>query len=87
MVSTHHPVSPPMPLDVDTGLPGIELWFGMNSDNEVGSICHMNICAAMNTDNMKVNQWLMTKYPHIVAEYIQLDDIKSARTITITLCS
>jgi len=76
MVSTQHPVTPPMPLDVDNGLPGIELWFGTESSSEVSFICHMDTCAAMNTGNLLVHQWLMSKFPHIVAEYIQYDDVK-----------
>ena len=66
--------TPPMPLDVDNGLPGIELWFGTSPANEISFICHMDTCAAMNTGNLTVHQWLMTKYPHLVAEYIQYDD-------------
>lgn len=64
----------PMPLDVDNGLPGIEMWFGKNEDSEVGFLCHLDTCAAMNTGNLRVHQWLMTQYPDIVAEYLQYDD-------------
>ena len=67
-------VTPPMPLDVDNGLPGIELWFGTYMDHEVGFICHMDICTAMNTGNLLIHKWLMTKHPHLVADYIQFDD-------------
>jgi len=66
--------TPPMPLDVDNGLPGIELWFGTCQKDELCFICHMDTCAAMNTGNLTVHKWLMTKYPHLVAEYIQFDD-------------
>ena len=66
--------TPPMPLDVDNGLPGIELWFGTSQEDELCFICHMDTCAAMNTGNLTVHKWLMTKYPHLVAEYIQFDD-------------
>ena len=64
----------PMPLDVDDGLPGIELWFGQNESSEVGLLCHLDSCAATNTGDLTVHQWLMTAHPHIVAEYIQFDD-------------
>ena len=64
-------ISPPIPLDVDNGLPGIELWFGTSSENEVGYMCHMDTCAAMNTGNLMVCQWIMTIHPHLVAEFIQ----------------
>ena len=68
--------SPPIPLDIDNGLPGIELWFGKMDDSEVCLICHLYSCAVMNTGNLLVHRWLMKKYPHLVAEYIQYDDSK-----------
>ena len=64
----------PMSLDIDNGLPGIEMWFGTNKANEVGFLCHLDTCAVMNTYNLKDYQWLMTQYPGIVAEYLQYDD-------------
>ena len=64
----------PMPLDVDNGLPGVELWFGSNDASEVGFMCHLDTCVAMNTGNLRVHQWLMATYPDIVAEYLQYDD-------------
>ena len=73
-VSDTSSTTPPMPLDVDNGLPGIELWFGTSTKNEISFICHMDTCAAMNTGNLTVHKWLMSKYPHLVAEYIQFDD-------------
>ena len=45
---------PPMPLDVDNGLPGIELWFGDTEKGEVGVLCHLDTCAAMSTGNLRV---------------------------------
>ena len=66
-------VTPPIPLDVDKGLPGIELWFGTNLSNECCFIFHMDTCAAMNTGNLTVHKWLMTKYPELGAEYIQFN--------------
>ena len=68
--------SPPVPLDMDNGFPGIELWFGKCERSEVGLMCHLDSCAVMNTGNMYVHQWLMTTHPLIVAEYIQYDDSK-----------
>ena len=49
LVSDSASITPPMPLDVDNGLPGIELLFGTHVDNEVGLIFHMDTCTAMNT--------------------------------------
>ena len=63
-----------MPLDVDNGLPGVEIWFGSSDDNEIGFMYHLDTCAAMNTEKLLTHQWLITKYPHIVSEYIQYDD-------------
>ena len=45
-----------MPIDVDNGLTGIELYFGREEANEVGMLCHMDTCAAMNTGNLAVQQ-------------------------------
>ena len=64
----------PMPLDVDNGLPGIELWLGRDAASEVGLLMHLDSCAAMNTGNLSVHQWLMTKHPHLVVEYIKYGD-------------
>ena len=67
-------VTPPMPLDVDNVLLGIELWFGTNPTNECCFICHIETCAAMNTGNLTVHKWLITTYPELVAEYVQFDE-------------
>ena len=45
----------PIPLDVDNGLPGVELWFGSNDASEVGFMCYLDTCAAMNTGNLRVH--------------------------------
>ena len=74
LVSNAQIIAPPMPLDVDNGLPGIELWLGNDAKDEMCFICHMDTCAAMNTCNLAVHQWLMTSHSHLVAEYIQFDD-------------
>ena len=63
-----------MPLDVDNGIPVIELWFGRNEDSKVGLMCHLDSCATMNIGNLRVYQWLITAYHHLVAEYIQYND-------------
>ena len=66
-------INSPMPLDVDNGLPGVELWFGHESVSEVGLLCHLDSCAAINTGNLHVHQCLITAHPHLVAEYLQYD--------------
>ena len=63
-----------MPFDVDNGLPGVEIWFGTKEEDEECFVCHLDYCAAMNTGNLRVHQWLMTQHPTVVAKYIQYDD-------------
>ena len=67
-------LNPPMPLDVDSGLPGIELWFGRDASSEVSLLMHLDSCADINTVNLNVHQWLMNTHPYLVTEYIQYDD-------------
>ena len=45
-------INPPMPLDVDNELPGIELWFGISTSPEIGLLYHLDSCAAMNKGNI-----------------------------------
>ena len=35
-------INPSMPLDVDYGTPGIELWFGKYSSTDIGLLCHLD---------------------------------------------
>ena len=63
-----------MSLDIDNDLLGIEIWFGRTEESEVGLMCHLDSCATMNIGNLRVYQWLITAYHHLVAEYIQYDD-------------
>ena len=65
-------MNPPIPLDVDNTLPGIELWFPSKN----GLLYHLNMCAAINACIICVHQWLMITNPHLVTEYIQYDDCK-----------
>ena len=67
-------MNPHMPLDVDNALPGIELWFSKDLSSEIGLLCHLDTCTAMNTGNLQLNQWVMTTYPYLVTEYIQYAD-------------
>jgi len=63
-----------MPLDLDNGLPAIEFRFGSRIDDEICFLCHIDTCAAMNTGNLLVHQWIITKHPYIVSSYEQFDD-------------
>ena len=84
LVSTFAAKGAPMPLDVDNGLPGIEMRFGRTDDTEVTFICHVDTCAAMSTGNLQVHEWIMTTYPEIVAEYIQYNDDKPFEPIQLS---
>ena len=59
-----------MPLDLDNGLPGIAIRF----TNDIFFLNHVDTCAAMNTGNLLVHQWIISNHPSIVAEYCQFDD-------------
>ena len=74
LISDTHSITYPIPLNVDNGLPGIELWFGTDLIHEIGIIFHMDTCVAINTSNLMVHKWLVTQNPELVAEYIQFDD-------------
>ena len=70
---THHRLRH-MPLDLDNGLPAIEIRFGLTSTTETCFACHVDSCAAMNTGNLLLHEWIMTTYPEIVCSYEQFDD-------------
>ena len=65
----------PMPLDLDNGLPGITVKFGKNRDAPVTSfLCHLDSCAGMSTGRLDVHKCIATKFPSIVAEWIEYND-------------
>ena len=72
-----------MPLPLDNALPATVFRFGTDSSNEIPFSCHLDSCAAMNTGNLRLHQWIITKYPHIVEKYEQYDDVKPFRPITL----
>ena len=41
-------INPPVTLNVDNGLPRIELWFGKSASTKIGLLCHLDLYAAMN---------------------------------------
>ena len=63
-----------MPLDIDNGLPGILLRLGIDASSDTCFLCHVDSCAAMNTGNLLLHQFIITNHPSVVAEYIQYDD-------------
>ena len=63
-----------MPLKLDNGLPGVVLRLGKDNEQSPSFLCHVDSCAAMNTGNLLLHQYIITHYPDTVAEYIQYDD-------------
>ena len=53
LVSTLAAKGVPMPLDVENGLPGIEMILGTTDNTEVTFICHVDTCTAMSTGNLQ----------------------------------
>ena len=76
-----------MPLDLDNGLPAMLLQLsGPKHDGspcKVNFLAHLDSCAAMNTGNLLVHQWLITKYPEIVVSYEEHDDANPFCPITL----
>ena len=70
-----------MPLALDNSLPAVVLWIGSNVEDEVAFTCHLDSCAAMNTANLTLHQWIMTTYPAIVDCYEQFDNISPFQPI------
>ena len=63
-----------MPLSLDNGIPAEVLQFVTDYNDDVEFSCHIDSCAAMNTANLLLHQWIMTSYPHIVDSYEKFDD-------------
>ena len=76
----------PMPLKIDNGLPGIVLRVGEKHGRDVSFLCHVDTCAAMNTGNLKLHQYIITQNPELVHEYIQHDDAEPFEPIKL-LCA
>ena len=70
-----------MPLSLDNFLPAAIFRFGNTSEDEVAFPCDLDSCAAMNTGNFTLHQWIITTYPSIVASYEQFDDASRFQTI------
>ena len=73
----------PMPLALDNGLPAAVLRFGTSVEDEIPFSCHLDSCAAMNTGNLHLHQWIITQHPHLVESYEQYDDEHPFRPITL----
>ena len=57
-----------MPLYVDNNISVINVRFGKHDDTEISLLYHIDTCAAMSTVNLIINQYIISKYPHWVAE-------------------
>ena len=65
----------PMPLDIDNGLPAIEFPFGRpNKWDYVSFTCHIDSCAAMNTGNLLVHQWIISSHPEMVVDFVMYNN-------------
>ena len=63
-----------MPLSLDNNLSSALFRFGTYYDDEVLFPCHLDSCAAMNTNMLVLHQWIITSYPEIVQSYEQFDN-------------
>ena len=72
-----------MPLCLDNALPEAVFRFVTDSCNKVPFSCHLDSCSAMNTGNLRLHQWIITEYPHIVEKYEQYDDAQPFWPITL----
>ena len=72
-----------MPLALDNYLPAVELQFGSLDDDEICFCCHLDICAAMNTGNLLLHMWIMTKFPYLVSNFEQFDDPAAFKPISL----
>ena len=69
------PTTRPMPLDLDNGLPGITMKFGKDRNAPGASfLCHLDTCAGMSTGRLDVHKCIATRFPSIVAEWIEYTD-------------
>ena len=58
-----------IPSAVSIGLPAAEFRLGDSNETEVPLRFRLDICAGINTGNLPICKWLMTKYPEIVNCY------------------
>ena len=60
----------PMSINIDNDFPAIAMWFGPSDDKDIRFNVHIDSCAGLNIGNLRVRQWVITKYPYIVKNYI-----------------
>ena len=84
LVSENVPYQRDITLRVRDGLPAAELRLVDCDAHKVPCIFYLDSYASMNSDNLLVHQWLVTKYPDIVDPYEQFDDANPFRTIVLS---
>jgi len=63
-----------MPIDIDNNLPGCEFMLGKDKGTAMPMICHVDTCALMSTDNLRLHTMMAQRYPDTVAEFINFND-------------
>ena len=61
------------------GLPAAKLSLGGCDSHRLPCRFHLDSCSSINTGNLLVHQWLVTKYPDIADSYEQFDDANPFR--------
>jgi hypothetical protein len=72
-IAAPHPTLPPMPIAIDNGLPHIS--YTISSDHNSDPLLYglMDTCGALNIEYLLFHQWVMSKRPDHVTEYIEFD--------------
>ena len=78
------PITRPMPLALDNNLLGIT--FQISNLHNLPSesqnfLALVESCAAMNIGNIYIHQWIITKLPETIAEYIKYVDTKPSQPL------
>ena len=78
------PINRPMPIALDNNIPGIAVQIS-NLHNSPSAcqnfLALVDSCAAMNISNLEIHQWIITKFPEIVADHISYDDTNSFQNL------
>ena len=64
----------PIPLGVYYSLRGGNVHFENSDNSEISILFHIDNCALMSTVNMLLHEWIVIKYPYLIANYFQYGD-------------
>ena len=64
-----------MPLECASNLPAVLMRLGTMDDSEIQVSFNLDTCAGMNTRNLRIHQYLITKSPTIVHNYEEYTDL------------